>query len=164
MRSCHLLLKIFRSVDTLHSGNQLYYSLGSPKPMPGPSSHTSGIRSSCDRHLLSSAHRNIAVPAIIAVLKAILVLGDEENKASAASSSSLHSLLGGEGKSSKGGNNFDDDDDDDEDFSFASLNAGRGGIESSSLSEFAKHTLRQICSQEWVHYRCLQVKLITRIM
>lgn len=162
--SCHLLLKIFRSVDTLHSGNQLYYSLGSPKPMPGPSSHTSGIRSSCDRHLLSSAHRNIAVPAIIAVLKAILVLGDEENKASAASSSSLHSLLGGEGKSSKGGNNFDDDDDDDEDFSFASLNAGRGGIESSSLSEFAKHTLRQICSQEWVHYRCLQVKLITRIM
>ena len=150
--SCHLLLKIFRSVDTLHSGNQLYYSLGSPKPMPGPSSHTSGIRSSCDRHLLSSAHRNIAVPAIIAVLKAILVLGDEENK-TAASSSSLHSLLG-EGKS-KG--NFDDDDDDDEDFSFASLNSGRGGIESSSLSEFAKHTLRQICSQEWVHYRCLQV-------
>ena len=37
-------------------------------------------------------------------------------------------------------------------------------FESSSLSEFAKHTLRQICSQEWVHYRCLQVKLITRIM
>ena len=25
------------------------------------------------------------------------------------------------------------------------------------LSDFAKHTLKQICSQEWVHNRCLQV-------
>jgi mediator of RNA polymerase II transcription subunit 12 len=148
--SCHLLLKLFKSVDSIHSSSQLYYSLGSPKPMPGPSSHTSGIKSSCDRHLLSSAHKNITVGAIIAVLKAILVLGDAENK------SSIHSLLGDGGGSKSGGKggNFDEDDD----FGLGlSLNSGRGGIENSSLSEFAKHTLRQICCQEWVHDRCLQV-------
>lgn len=30
-------------------------------------------------------------------------------------------------------------------------------MENASLSEFAKHTLAQICLQDWVHERCLQV-------
>ena len=31
------------------------------------------------------------------------------------------------------------------------------GSSGSRLSDIAKHTLKQICSQEWVHNRCLQV-------
>lgn len=34
-----------------------------------------GIRSSCDRHLLTAAHNSIEVGAVFAVLKAILMLG-----------------------------------------------------------------------------------------
>ena len=32
-------------------------------------------------------------------------------------------------------------------------------MEKAKLSDIAKHTLKQICSQEWVHNRCLQVSL-----
>ena len=28
------------------------------------------------------------------------------------------------------------------------------------LSDFAKHILKQICSQKWVHNRCLQVRIV----
>ena len=52
----HLLLKLFKAVDTMQP---LFYSLGSPQPMPRPSTHASGIKYSCDRHLLFSAHRFI---------------------------------------------------------------------------------------------------------
>jgi len=33
------------------------------------------VRSSCDRHLLEAAHKRINVGAVVAVLKAILMLG-----------------------------------------------------------------------------------------
>lgn len=33
-------------------------------------------------------------------------------------------------------------------------------MEKAKLSDIAKHTLKQICSQEWVHNRCLQVSFI----
>jgi mediator of RNA polymerase II transcription subunit 12 len=112
--------------------------------------HPSGIRHSCDRHLLSAAHRNITVGAIIAVLKAILVLGDTGVPAPT------------------GPNLLDDDDDEDDDFGLGSVvggasirkGRGRGGGgrgANASVSDLARHTLRQICQQEWVHDRCLQV-------
>jgi mediator of RNA polymerase II transcription subunit 12 len=99
----------------------MFYTMGSPSPMPRPSTHASGIKYSCDRHLLSSAHRNITVGAIIAVLKAILVLD-----------------YGNSGKSSS---NLDDDD-----FGLG-INLPAGArIENASLSDFAKHTLKQVFS------------------
>ena len=47
--------------------------------MPRPSIHASGIKYSCDRQLLSSAHRNFQVAAILAVLKVVLLLGSPTN-------------------------------------------------------------------------------------
>lgn len=96
--------------------------------------------------MLAYAHRNITVGAIIAVLKVILVLGDAEDPNKGASKI-FH---------------VDDDDDDIEDdfgLGLKSSSASKGGssIENAKLSDFAKHTLKQICSQEWVHNRCLQV-------
>ena len=114
--SCHLLLKLFKTVESFQPN---FYTMGSPSPlMPRPSTHASGIKYSCDRHLLSSAHRNITVGAIIAVLKAILVLGDAD--------------------SSSGKSNLDDDD-----FGLG-INVPGGRIENASLSDFAKHTLKQV--------------------
>jgi mediator of RNA polymerase II transcription subunit 12 len=114
--SCHLLLKLFKTVEAFQP---MFYTMGSPSPMPRPSTHASGIKYSCDRHLLSSAHRNITVGAIIAVLKAILVLD-----------------YGNSGKSSS---NLDDDD-----FGLG-INLPAGArIENASLSDFAKHTLKQV--------------------
>lgn len=137
--SCHLLLKLFKSVDAIQP---MFYSMGSPQPMPRPSTHASGIKYSCDRHLLSSAHRSITVGAIIAMLKMlkVLVLGDSE---SSDKSKSVQNLLG---------TNMDEDD-----FGLGMSTLSGGRIENSSLSEFAKHTMKQICSQEWVQDRCLQV-------
>lgn len=64
--SCHLILKLFKSVETFQP---MFYTVGSPSSMPRPSTHTSGIKYSCDRHLLASAQWNTTVGAIIAVLK-----------------------------------------------------------------------------------------------
>lgn len=94
---------------------------------------------------MAYAHRNTTVGAIIAVLKAILVLGDAEDPNKGAS---------------KIFNVDDDDDDDDDDFGLVlkGSSGSKGGKgDNAKLSDFAKHTLRQICNQEWVHNRCLQV-------
>ena len=62
--TCHLLLRLFRV----------------PKGVASPF-HLSGakgmyVKASCDRHLLAAAHDNIDVGAVLAVLKAILALGE----------------------------------------------------------------------------------------
>lgn len=102
----------------------------------------SGIKHSCDRQLLANAVRNITVGLLIAVLKVILVLGDAEDP-------------------SKGPGvkifNVDDDDDDDDGFSLMYKSSSKNSMHKAKLSDFAKHTLKQICNQEWVHNRCLQV-------
>ena len=90
---------------------------------------------------MAYAHRNTTVGAIIAVLKAILVLGDAEDPNKGASKIF----------------NVDDDDDDDDDFGLVMKGSSKGSGAIDKLSDFAKHTLRQICNQEWVHNRCLQV-------
>ena len=70
--SVHLLLKLFKTVETFNGWNggegrePLYYTMGSPSPMPRPSIHSSGIKLSCDRQLLSAAHKNVQVGAILA--------------------------------------------------------------------------------------------------
>lgn len=56
-------------------------TLPGPPSLPGPSqpisSHKSNclVKLSCDRHLLAAAYHSITVGAVLAVLKAILVLG-----------------------------------------------------------------------------------------
>jgi hypothetical protein len=59
--SCHLLLRLFQSVHVLPGSEARKNALS--------------IKSSCDRHLLEAAHSSITVGAVVAVLKAILVLG-----------------------------------------------------------------------------------------
>ncbi|TRY73773.1 hypothetical protein TCAL_00950 [Tigriopus californicus] len=133
--SCQLLLKLFESVDiyqpTIHfNSNQSTSSCHSKQ-----AAHPSGIYSSCDRHLLSSAHRNMTVGAIIAVLKGILVLGDAE-----------------EDKSSDNNKKYGDGD-----YRSLGLSGMRGSrMENASLSQFARYTLKQISQQDWVHDRCRQ--------
>ncbi len=61
--TCHLLLRLF-SATTTPFGTQSNASKGSFI-----------IKSSCDRHLLAAAHDSITVGAVVAVLKAILMLG-----------------------------------------------------------------------------------------
>ncbi|XP_013408892.1 mediator of RNA polymerase II transcription subunit 12-like protein [Lingula anatina] len=61
--TCHLLLRLFKS--------------DSDNNTPFPSSKSSSyIKASCDRHLLSAAHNGITVGPMLAVLKAMLVLGN----------------------------------------------------------------------------------------
>lgn len=71
--SCHLLLRLFKTIEIPQPG--LYSVSTSPNPItaPGPACN---IKLSCDRHLLAAAHKNIAVRPVLAVLKGILVVGD----------------------------------------------------------------------------------------
>ena len=106
---------------------------------------TAGIKLSCDRHLLSATHANISsgiqVGPIIAVLKALLVLGDS---ASTGREVSMAHILG---------TGFSTDDE----FGLGLRGGSVGRGDGHSLGELANMTLRQICSQEWVRDRCLQV-------
>jgi len=136
--SLHLLLKLFKSVEAFQP---LYYTVASPRPIP-VSIHATGIKLSCDRHLLAATHANISsginVGSIIAVLKALLCL----TLTSSGDLPMSHILgTGGERSSSI-----------DDDFGLGT----RGGSSGKTLGELANLTLRQICSQEWVRDRCLQ--------
>lgn len=71
--SCHLLLRLFKTIEIPQPG---MYSVGtSPNPItaPGPACN---IKLSCDRHLLAAAHKSISLGPVLAVLKGILVVGD----------------------------------------------------------------------------------------
>lgn len=71
--TCHLLLRLFKTAEGPQPG---LYSVGSP-PLTAP---PLGVRLSCDRHLLAAAHRNIHVGPVLAVLKAVLLVGDATAK------------------------------------------------------------------------------------
>lgn len=72
--TCHLLLRLFRAAEGPQPG---LYSVGSPPPLAAASPRAPpGVRLSCDRHLLAAAHRNIHVGPVLAVLKAVLLVGD----------------------------------------------------------------------------------------
>uniref|UniRef100_A0A452IWQ1 Uncharacterized protein n=1 Tax=Gopherus agassizii TaxID=38772 RepID=A0A452IWQ1_9SAUR len=134
--TCRLLLHLFRTP-------QLYLlPQATGKSFPG-------IRSSCDRHLLTAAHNSIEVGAVFAVLKAILMLGDAEIGSSGVNSLknedfTLRGLL--------------DDLNDDEIWGAPhTLKCGKAiSIETASLSEYARYVLRTICQQEWVGEHCLK--------
>ena len=61
--TCHLLLRLFQMMNASSSS-----STDSRKGIVF-------VRSSCDRHLLEAAHHRISVGAVVAVLKALLMLG-----------------------------------------------------------------------------------------
>lgn len=117
--------------------------------------------------MLAAAHKNIAVAPVLAVLKGILVVGDATAHKSSLSGGKRSGLntpvhpgstpksMGGVdishilGTSDLGIMSGNDDAMLDQPQISQNENA-------SSLSDFAQHVLRQICSQEWVLERCLQ--------
>ncbi|KAF7269352.1 mediator complex subunit kohtalo isoform X2 [Rhynchophorus ferrugineus] len=148
--TCHLLLRLFRTAEGPQPG---LYSVGSP-PLTPPRLPL-GVRLSCDRHLLAAAHRNIDVGPVLAVLKAVLIVGDATAKEAELSlsnilgTSDLHSGI--DGPSLDLPVNMD---------VCSSRTSHRqistGNPEATaSLSAFANHVLREICSQQWVLDRCL---------
>ncbi|KAH0624082.1 hypothetical protein JD844_007427 [Phrynosoma platyrhinos] len=134
--TCRLLLHLFRTpeVSLLPTGKSFL-----------------GIRSSCDRRLLTAAHNSIEVGAVFAVLKAILMLGDAE-----IGSNSIPSLK----KSDYSVRRLLGDLNDDETWDASSHSLKSCGktvsIETASLSEYARYVLRSICQQEWVGEHCLK--------
>lgn len=71
--SCHLLLRLFKTIECPQPG--LYSVSTSPNPIT-TTGQIHNIKLSCDRHLLAAAHKNIGVAPVLAVLKGILVVGD----------------------------------------------------------------------------------------
>ncbi|XP_028966939.1 mediator of RNA polymerase II transcription subunit 12-like protein [Galendromus occidentalis] len=107
--TCHLLLRLFRTMESITGAVPVGKYL---------------IKTACDRHLLLAAHNSMRVEPVLAVLKAILLLGDTEV-------STINPQL------------FEDAD--------TLIIAGK-----EPLAAFAKFALVQICSQQWVHERCLR--------
>ena len=142
--SCYLLLKLFKTVEPDFQEHYMFYSIGSPSPMPRQSVHSSGIKYSCDRQLLSSAHQNITVGAIIAILKAILVLGDAADIENLDSFGNINPSLN------------KDVQNDDEELYIMTSSPKELSMRTASLTDFAKHTLQHLCRQQWVRDRCLQ--------
>ncbi|XP_050541697.1 mediator of RNA polymerase II transcription subunit 12 isoform X2 [Daktulosphaira vitifoliae] len=161
--TCHLLLRLFKTTEVPQPS---LYSVGaSPNPIPNTSSGCS-IKQSCDRHLLAAAHNNIRVGPLLAVLKAIIVVGDataqRPNQSIKKSPSSQVSTPGGTSKMAGelsishilgttdilGGS---------ADHLLMELRGlGNSDTQTPGLSELAQFVLREICSQEWVLERCLQ--------
>lgn len=154
--TCHLLLCLFRTSELPLSSATVtstpattLYSLTSPGPAnltPNLSRPTYVIKHPCDRYLLAAAHSCMRVEAVIAVLKAILVLGDA-NADSLKPEVQINDLL-----------KPIDDDDDFSDFvlPFGNRSTRQENMENAGLGEFAKLSLKQICSQDWVHEKCLR--------
>lgn len=179
--TCHLLLRLFKTIEILQPG--LYSVSTSPNPiaLAGGAGVGCNIKLSCDRHLLAAAHKNIDVAPVLAVLKAILVVGDATSKGTS-SGMGLGGSTGGNGGNGGSGKR-----------SGLNTPVHPGSTPKSSvpvelshilgtsdmgilggtdepmldlsqpqseqmacLSDFAQHVLRQICSQEWVLERCLQ--------
>ncbi|KAK6194758.1 hypothetical protein SNE40_000324 [Patella caerulea] len=143
--TCHLLLRLFKTSHLT-------------QPQPGLSSGSRNaplIKSSADCHLLEAAHDSITVGGVLAVLKAILMLGDsyndDEYKARNAnqkdkSGDIFTSLL----------RSLDDDNEIDLQLLGSSMGSKKTGVERAGLSEFAKYSLREMCSQEWVREKFLK--------
>ncbi|XP_071052506.1 mediator of RNA polymerase II transcription subunit 12 isoform X3 [Onthophagus taurus] len=155
--TCHLLLRLFRTTEGPQPG---LYSVGSP-PLTAPRPPL-GVRYSCDRHLLAAAHRNIQVGPVLAVLKAVLMVGDTTAKEGTELSIShilgTSDLLGGEDVPSLDLTVIDMDvcgSRTTHSFNFSRQSSTGNAESTASLSAFACHVLREICSQQWVLERCL---------
>ncbi|XP_053693573.1 mediator of RNA polymerase II transcription subunit 12 [Sabethes cyaneus] len=185
--SCHLLLRLFKTIECPQPG--LYSVSTSPNPIT-TAGQVHNIKLSCDRHLLAAAHKNIGVAPVLAVLKGILVVGDATAQKATTSifgsgkrsglntpvhpgstpkhAGDLSHILGTSDLSILGNT-------DDNMLDLTMIDLGQlspttcsrlvmaNGRQTNatqdsttSLSDFAQHVLRQICSQEWVLERCLQ--------
>lgn len=154
--TCHLLLRLLKTVECPQPA--LYSGGTSPHPL-----EVFCMKLSCDRHLLTATHNQIMVGGVLAVLKAILVTADTTSKHSKPTkkepSSKIATPLGGGelsishilGTTDILGGGHD----------LLGLGSGTNNLNetTTSLSDFAQHVLKQICSQEWVLERCLQEDL-----
>ena len=167
--TCHLLLCLFRTSDPPLSSAPVtstpattLYSLTSPGPnnlYQSTSRPCYIIKHPCDRYLLAAAHTCIRVEAVIAALKAILVLGDANVDGSSASHRELVTGSKPEVNVRDLLSHIDDDDDFGIPLSASGSRSVRQTVDTmdvAGLGEFAKMALRQICSQEWVHDKCLR--------
>ncbi|XP_053952876.1 mediator of RNA polymerase II transcription subunit 12 [Anastrepha ludens] len=173
--TCHLVLKLFKTIEIPQP--RMYSVSTSPNPINIVGGSFS-IKLSCDRHLLVGAHKNIPIQAVLAVIKAILIVVDlktptvPNNNSSALSSgkrsgvntpvhpgstpktndrpADLSQILG----TSDLSNIASCIDQDMNQPNSVSSNAK--SLEQVSLLEFANHVLKQICSQEHVLERCLK--------
>lgn len=105
--TCHLVLKLFKTLEIPQPG--MYSVSTSPNPLHAVGNNDFSIRLSCDRHLLVGAHKTIPIAAVLAVLKAILIVVDNaalKTPLAAGSGSSSSSAGGafGSGKRSGGFN------------------------------------------------------------
>lgn len=151
--TCHLLLCLFRTSEPPLSSSTVtstpattLYSLTSPGPANlTPTRPTYLIKHPCDRYLLAAAHSCMRVEAVIAVLKAILVLGDANTDPNR-QEVNVNDLLG----------SIDEEFGDFIGMPFGSRSSRQENMENAGLGEFAKLALKQICSQDWVHEKCLR--------
>ncbi|XP_014230379.1 mediator of RNA polymerase II transcription subunit 12-like isoform X1 [Trichogramma pretiosum] len=168
----HLILRLFKTSECPQPS--LYSVSTSPHPLPSQGSQRNiSIKLSSDRHLLASAHNNISVGPLIAVLKAILVVGDATAVKQLTKKPDAQMNIGKGGPNSVGGGapgelsishilgtsdilSGGDDLNLDLGMSSSSNGTGMSNETVKSLSDFALYVLRQICSQEWVLERCLQ--------
>ncbi|XP_037934116.1 mediator of RNA polymerase II transcription subunit 12-like [Teleopsis dalmanni] len=174
--TCHLLLKLFKTIEIPQPG--LYSVSTSPNPI-NVVSNTTNIKLSCDRHLLVGAHKNIPVEAVLAVLKAILYVVDTAALKTPTSVTGAVAYCSGKrsgfntpvhpGSTPKSNerpvdlsqilgtsdlNSLGNDDQEMAQQNSLSANSNQG--EQISLLEFAHHVLKQICAQEHVLERCLK--------
>lgn len=71
--TCHLVLKLFKTIEIPQP--RMYSVSTSPNPLTAVD-NAYNLKLSCDRHLLIAAHKNIPLGAVLAVLKAILIVVD----------------------------------------------------------------------------------------
>uniref|UniRef100_H2YRP3 Mediator complex subunit Med12 domain-containing protein n=1 Tax=Ciona savignyi TaxID=51511 RepID=H2YRP3_CIOSA len=139
--TCHLLLQLFKSPSSNNSSFRLPFS--------------------SDRHLLAAAQQNIAVGAVLAVLKGVLKLGDAGLSATRNQFSHDHDLSVTSFLKPIGSL---DDFDDIHMTGAQDIKRKSGAMEGASLSEFAKHAVRVICSQQWVREKCLKDPVMDLLM
>ncbi|XP_073983831.1 mediator complex subunit kohtalo isoform X1 [Rhodnius prolixus] len=155
--TCHLLLRLFKTSEVPQPG---MYSVGtSPHPLPVSGSAGTSLRLSCDRHLLAAAHNNIKVGPVLAVLKAILVVGDVTAGRGNRGKVKPHKMTppSGQGELSishiLGTSDFGTSASrDDLLMELSGTNVSNNG----GLSELAQLVLKELCSEEWILERCLQ--------
>lgn len=178
--TCHLLLKLFQSIEIPQPG--LYTVSTSPNPINVTATNVSNIELSCDRHLLVAAQKNIPVEAILALCKGLMIVIDLTVQKSS------YNMGGGSGRRSGfntpvhpgstpksmdrpvdlsqilGTSDLGVVSDGQEDQMMVDLQQTSSNQDQTSLSDYAQHVLKQICSQEWVLERCLQTSELPNML
>ncbi|XP_039264438.2 mediator of RNA polymerase II transcription subunit 12-like isoform X1 [Styela clava] len=147
--TCHILLQLFKTPLHPSQINNSSETSGNEQRPPFY------IPEASDRHLLAASQRNIVVGAVLAVLKAIVKLGDASfgggrSSSPAEKENSVSSFFLPIRQTM-----------DDDDFGLGgplrSTMSSGDSMDTPSLSDFAKNAVRVICSQQWVRERCLKI-------